>query len=809
MPPVTGRSRRGRAPVTPAAAGRRGAARYEPPSRTASCAAPSGGRERAPRSASPSSVSTSTRRPGCSDSALRTRPQTARRGRGSVATATAASDDRQPRASRRSSASQRCSSASAAGRASASVVVGRVGSAATAAAGVGSRRRAPRSDRDVRSRVRRRPSRPTRVQRRHSEREQRVEAAAGAELLGLDCAVRQRGDGDDRRARRRRSRRSSTPRRRRRVTRTRARPRRSRAAHAAPAEAAPPGSARVGRDHGAAVHERVEQRRVDAEARGRGARRRAPPRRTALAAPPGGPDAGEGRRRSRSRRSRSAVDVVDVERLGVAGGQARPPAPRRSRRRRASSGTTRRSRAASTARPTAAPSGASRCSACGGRRRPGARRRAADAHESARRARAGAGGVSSSSTLAPSSRPGLQRHLRGTSCRARRWCRAARGRRPTGAWTSESRPLNSDWSVPATCTAGAEQRVGRARARSAQPRAARASTLALERVGRQLDRAAPRARARPVSAGTGSGGRGRSARQRLGLGPLRAQRAVTEASVNASAVSAVSVPSGPTSMWRATPSDSSGRRRRRSGRRPGVPHPVAGVGDRRRSWPVRSDTIGSARRAVGQRLGDPPELVEHRVHQPRVERVTDGSRASAALRRASAPRAGRSARAAGDDDRARAVDRGEVELVARQLRSSAPRSAWIASIAPPSGSACISRPRARPARQASSSESTPATCAAAISPTEWPDHDVGRDPEGLEQAVERDLDGEQRGLRVLGLGRGLVVGSHHITFAEVGGSIGDTSSSASGEHRVERVELGAHARRAASPGPRTGTRSCR
>ena len=44
----------------------------------------------------------------------------------------------------------------------------------------------------------------------------------------------------------------------------------------------------------------------------------------------------------------------------------------------------------------------------------------------------------------------------------------------------------------------------------------------------------------------------------------------------------------------------------------------------------------------------------------------------------------------------------------------------MASIAPPSGSAPINRPRALISAHASASESTPATCAAATSPTEWP-----------------------------------------------------------------------------------------
>ncbi len=46
--------------------------------------------------------------------------------------------------------------------------------------------------------------------------------------------------------------------------------------------------------------------------------------------------------------------------------------------------------------------------------------------------------------------------------------------------------------------------------------------------------------------------------------------------------------------------------------------------------------------------------------------------------------------------------------------------ARIATIAPPPGSACISRPRAATSAQASPNENTPATCAAATSPIECP-----------------------------------------------------------------------------------------
>ncbi|RPK40542.1 hypothetical protein EES37_20725 [Streptomyces sp. ADI91-18] len=55
--------------------------------------------------------------------------------------------------------------------------------------------------------------------------------------------------------------------------------------------------------------------------------------------------------------------------------------------------------------------------------------------------------------------------------------------------------------------------------------------------------------------------------------------------------------------------------------------------------------------------------------------------------------------------------------------------ACTAIITPPDGSACIRRPRAATSAHASSSENTPATCAAAISPIECPDTKSGRTPQ--------------------------------------------------------------------------------
>ena len=63
--------------------------------------------------------------------------------------------------------------------------------------------------------------------------------------------------------------------------------------------------------------------------------------------------------------------------------------------------------------------------------------------------------------------------------------------------------------------------------------------------------------------------------------------------------------------------------------------------------------------------------------------------------------------------------------------SAAATSASVAAtavIAPPAGSACISRARAATSAHASCSDSTPAAYAAVTSPTEWPGHRVGVDP---------------------------------------------------------------------------------
>ena len=97
---------------------------------------------------------------------------------------------------------------------------------------------------------------------------------------------------------------------------------------------------------------------------------------------------------------------------------------------------------------------------------------------------------------------------------------------------------------------------------------------------------------------------------------------------------------------------------------------------------------------------------------------------------ASAPRGDRPAPSvlgAGDDHRARAVDRGDADARRSAAAATSASAACTATIAPPAGSACISRPRAATSVAASASDSTPATCAAASSPIEWPTRKSGVD----------------------------------------------------------------------------------
>ena len=267
---------------------------------------------------------------------------------------------------------------------------------------------------------------------------------------------------------------------------------------------------------------------------------------------------------------------------------------------------------------------------------------------------------------------------------------------------------------------------------------------------------------------------------------------VTEASVSIRA-SAVSVLSGPTSMWRATPSDSSvwmPSAKRTASRAcwtqyAGVAISVA------RELAAQIGDDRQPRRGVGEALRHRAELVQHRVHQPRVERVADRQpRRLAALlapvRLQLADRAGRP----GDHDRARPVDRREVERVGGSCNSSS--AAWMASIAPPSGSAPINRPRALISAQASASERTPATCAAATSPTEWPITTSGAIPKDSSSRYSATSSANSAGW-VCSV-RSSALASRTSVLCSPSGQLLEHLVERVREHRVELVQLGPHAR---------------
>ena len=108
------------------------------------------------------------------------------------------------------------------------------------------------------------------------------------------------------------------------------------------------------------------------------------------------------------------------------------------------------------------------------------------------------------------------------------------------------------------------------------------------------------------------------------------------------------------------------------------------------------------RRADVEPAATAPELGQHRLHQRRVERVADRAAAWSAARAVAVGRELGRPRPASPETTtdARAVDRRDADAARRQRPArSASLGAATATIAPPAGSACISRPRARrPAR---------------------------------------------------------------------------------------------------------------
>ena len=172
------------------------------------------------------------------------------------------------------------------------------------------------------------------------------------------------------------------------------------------------------------------------------------------------------------------------------------------------------------------------------------------------------------------------------------------------------------------------------------------------------------------------------------------------------------------------------RRRRRSGRPRGRAAPSSRrsrAPRRRRRAPVRLETTGMRGASYVSALGDLRGTSSSiGVHPRRVEGVADREPLGlAALRLEAPPRPPATASSSPETTTGRgpltaAID----DPLGRAAAAPRPRRPATATIAPPAGSACISRPRAATSCAASASDSTPATCAAASSPIEWPDQEV-------------------------------------------------------------------------------------
>ncbi len=182
-----------------------------------------------------------------------------------------------------------------------------------------------------------------------------------------------------------------------------------------------------------------------------------------------------------------------------------------------------------------------------------------------------------------------------------------------------------------------------------------------------------------------------------------------------------------------------------------VPHPVARgrdllAGDLARH--VRHDR--NPRRRERQPLDAARELRQHRLHQRRMERMTDPQPLDPPTLALPAPRElAHRILVTGDHHRARTVHRRDTRPhhdPPSDARTSS-SDASTATIAPPAGNACINRPRAATSRHASSSDNTPATCAAADLTDRMTGQHIRPHPQRLHQPEQRHLDREQRRLR--------------------------------------------------------------
>ena len=238
------------------------------------------------------------------------------------------------------------------------------------------------------------------------------------------------------------------------------------------------------------------------------------------------------------------------------------------------------------------------------------------------------------------------------------------------------------------------------------------------------------------------------------LGPRAARDASGTGGVcrPTAATSAVSTASGPELERSAsTPCGRPGGERRRRTAPPrgraGPSSPASAPCRRSASSPVTLDTTGMRGAWKVQSGRDRAELVEHRVHQRRVERVAD--RQPRRLAAQLLPRPAISldrVLVAGDHHRPRAVDAPRSTRCPRPVSGAATSSsvAWTATIAPPAGSACISRPRAATKRGRVRQRQHPGDVRGGELADRVPEQEVRAHAARLHQPEQRDLDREQR-----------------------------------------------------------------
>ncbi len=227
-------------------------------------------------------------------------------------------------------------------------------------------------------------------------------------------------------------------------------------------------------------------------------------------------------------------------------------------------------------------------------------------------------------------------------------------------------------------------------------------------------------------------------------------------------------------------------------------HPVAGLGVRARGGDLARQ-VGhdrDPRLVVRERLRDRTELLQHRVHQRRVERVAHPKAAGTATPRGKLLRDRESGLLlAGDDDGGRTVDRRHGDTLGEQRQHLV-----LGRLHCHHGTATRQR-----LHQTSTRRDQPAGVLQREHPGDVgggdltdrvTGHEVRGDTPGLQQTVEGDLDREERGLGERGGVQGGFVGApHHVADGCALPGLQESGDGVErfGEHREAGVEFTAHA----------------